>query len=115
MNRVIVAGTRTCSSFTLVRQAIEMSKFKIDELVSGEARGVDTMAETYAKNRNIPIKLFPADWDGLGKAAGFIRNEQMAKYATHLIAIWNSISPGTQNMIELAKAHGLKYYIYIYD
>ena len=32
----------------------------------------------------------------------------MAKYATHLMAIWEGQSKGTKNMIDLANEHGLK-------
>jgi len=50
----------------------------------------------------------------LGKAAGFIRNAEMAEYADALIAFWDGRSKGTKHMIDLAKKHGLKVKIQFY-
>lgn len=56
----------------------------------------------------------PADWDGKGKAAGYIRNAEMADYADALIAFWDDESRGTGNMIALAQDKGLKVRIISY-
>lgn len=77
-------------------------------IVSGGARGADTMAEDYARRYNLPFKLFEADWDFHGKAAGYVRNKEMAKYGTHLVAFHDGISKGTTHMINLAKEYELK-------
>ncbi|GAA4139709.1 hypothetical protein GCM10022216_18100 [Sphingobacterium kyonggiense] len=61
----------------------------------------------FAQCNGIPIKQFPADWSQ-GKKAGYLRNKQMAKYATHLIAICDGESKGTKNIIDLANEHDLK-------
>ena len=60
-----------------------------------------------------PLKIFPAEWDKYGKAAGPIRNEQMAKYASEadrgiLVAFPVGESKGTRNMIKLARQYGLE-------
>lgn len=75
----------------------------ISEVVSGTARGADRRGEAWANMNNISIKRFPADWDKYGKAAGHIRNAEMAKYADAAIIFWNGVSPGTRSMIDLAK------------
>lgn len=60
---------------------------------------------------------FPANWAAFGKRAGYIRNEQMAKYAVEdgscgmLIAFWDGKSRGTKHMIDLANKHGLKVHV----
>ena len=54
------------------------------------------------------VAYFPADWDKYGKAAGFIRNEQMAQNADALVVFWDGKSRGTKNMIELAAKYKLK-------
>lgn len=110
--RVIVAGSRTVWNYSIVSQAIKESGFDITEIVSGHARGVDDRAEFYARKNLIPLKVFPADWDKYGAAAGPIRNKQMAEYADALIAIWDMKSRGTKNMIEQAKKCNLQIYIY---
>ncbi|WP_197026348.1 hypothetical protein [Polaribacter sp. Hel_I_88] len=50
---------------------------------------------------------FPAEWNKFGKAAGPVRNKEMAIYADALIAFWDGKSRGTKNMIQLAKQNGL--------
>ena len=56
---------------------------------------------------NYPIKRFPADWENLGRGAGYVRNVQMAFYADALIAFWDGESRGTKHMIDIAKEKGL--------
>ena len=126
--KTIIAGSRNIKEYSIVKQAIRQSGFEITEVVSGMAPGVDSLAEDWAIENNIEISPYPAQWEDLtltpcyvkynkfGKPynvlAGHNRNEQMAKYADALIAIWDGKSPGTKNMIELAKKYNLKIYIY---
>lgn len=74
----------------------------------GNCRGADKLGENYAYLYGEDAKQFPADWKNYGKSAGYIRNKQMAEYATHLIALWDGQSKGTKSMIDLAKQYGLK-------
>ena len=105
--KVIVAGSRTIHDYALVVNAIHASGYEIDELVSGGARGVDSMGETWAYAHNVPIKQFPAEWDKYGKSAGFRRNEVMAKYADALILVWDGQSHGSAHMLKTARAQCL--------
>lgn len=98
--KVIVAGSRHIDSVAAVNAAILGSGFKITELVSGRCEGVDQTAEALARLHGLPVKEFPANWSKHGKAAGPIRNREMAEYADALIAIWDGESRGTKNMIE---------------
>lgn len=84
------------------------------EIVSGACpNGADRMGELWAKEYSVPIKLFPADWDTHGNAAGPIRNRQMALYCDRAIIFWDGKSAGTKNMItQLQKAN--KPYTIIY-
>lgn len=112
--KIIIAGSRNIVDYELIKDAIKKSNTNTmaTEIVSGGARGVDRMGECWAKQNNIPIKIFLADWNQFGKSAGYIRNEQMAKYADALLAVWDGKSRGTKHMIDLAKKYGLKVYIY---
>lgn len=69
-----------------------------EEIVSGGARGIDRDGEDYANDRSIKLTIFDADWDTHGKAAGPIRNKQMAEYADALLLIWDGSSPGSKSM-----------------
>lgn len=85
-------------------------KFGIDEIISGGASGVDKLAEEYAFLHQIPFKLFQADWEKYGKAAGPIRNREMAEYANALLA-FDKGTKGTQNMIDIARKYHLKGFV----
>ena len=109
--KVIIAGSRNITEYAVVIQAIKESFFDITEVVSGGARGVDSLGEQFAGEYAKDFKLFPADWAALGKKAGYVRNTQMAKYAEALIAIWDGQSKGTEHMINQARQYGLQIYI----
>jgi hypothetical protein len=64
------------------------------------APGADRLAVQFAKRHEVQLYEFPADWDGYGKAAGFIRNKQMAEFSHGLLAFWNGESKGTAHMIK---------------
>lgn len=99
--------------YEFLSEKVSLHKESISEVVSGAARGADSLGELFAKENNIPVKQFPADWNAHGRAAGPIRNRQMAEYADVLIAFWDGKSPGTKNMIEtmLKKGKIVKVYM----
>ncbi len=68
-------------------------------LISGNAKGVDRIAEKYAKEHMIEVKPFIPDWDTYRKSAGMKRNVEMAKVSDMLIAFWDRESNGTGHMI----------------
>lgn len=100
--KTIIAGVRGLTDGDLVfREVNRLNAFlHITEVFSGRATGADYWGEEWAKANNVPIRPFPADWAGLGKKAGPIRNNQMADLADALIAFWDGFSPGTKNMLE---------------
>lgn len=108
----IIAGGRNITEYKYVDVACKKAPWIITEVVSGMARGVDTLGEEWARKHNIPIKQFPANWDKYGRRAGPIRNEQMGDYANALIAVWDGKSRGTKHMINYATKKGLKVFVY---
>lgn len=121
--RIIIAGGRDFSNYSLLKQNVDtiVKSFHNENLtiISGTARGADTLGEQYAEEQHLSIRRFPADWDTYGKAAGHIRNAQMAKYASEgtkgiLVAFWNGKSRGTDNMIQTARKKDLEVYIVNY-
>lgn len=109
--KIIIAGGRDIDNWEIVAKAIKESNFDIIEVVSGGARGVDRLGEGFAKLAKLSLKVFSADWNKQGKAAGFIRNRQMAEYADGLIAVWDGKSRGTKNMIDEMKRLGKPVFI----
>lgn len=116
--RVIVAGKRDADrdqSRALLRRGFERQGLmpgEIEAIATGESGVVDGLGKLYAEYHGIRHEPFPADWDKYGKAAGPLRNAQMAKWAAGveggtLVAVWDGKSPGTQDMILNAHRHGL--------
>lgn len=130
--RAIVAGSRSIRGEEGKREVIKAMKnstWHINEIISGGAHGVDTLAIEIAKEYHIDYVVFPANWKKYGKAAGFKGNQKMAWYASlfndsHdakdklkgcLIAIWDGKSSGTKHMIEIAEKNSLPTYVHLVD
>lgn len=97
---VIVAGGRDFNDYALLSTRLDqIFKDTNPVIVCGEARGADLLGRRYAVEHNLSILSYPANWS-LGKRAGFIRNEAMAKVADSLIAFWDGKSHGIKHMIE---------------
>lgn len=103
-------GSRTFKDYIFLKESIEKLNLNITEIISGCALGADRLGEMYAFINKIPVIKFPADWDNFGKAAGSIRNEEMAKHGKILIAFCVNNSSGTLNMINFAKQYNLIVY-----
>lgn len=121
MNKIIIAGGRDFADYSLLE--FEVKKFIVEnnlqlpiEIVSGHARGADTMGERFAHKYKLDLKIFPADWDKYGNRAAPIRNEEMAKYCElqYAIIFWDGQSRGSKNMIERSVNHKLIYKIVKY-
>lgn len=111
--KTIITGSTSIKDYNLVVAALERINWELSEIVSGGSQGVDSLAERYAQEHQIPIKTFLADRETYGKAAIPIRNAQMAKYADVLVAIWDGNSPGTSNMLTEAKELGLRVVVFL--
>jgi len=112
--KVIIAGSRTIQDFKVVNRALNNSGLEpsvVTEIVSGTAHGVDRLGEQIAQKHGIQVKRFPAGWDRYGKAAGYRRNAEMAKYADVLVAVWDGKSKGTMHMIDLMEKEGKPVYV----
>lgn len=110
--KVIIAGSRHITDYVEVCSAIRKSDFHITEVVSGCAKGPDTLGIEWANNRRIPVKRFPADWSR-GSGAGLARNWEMSYYAEGLIALWDGQSKGTKHMIDAARSRGLQVHVHL--
>jgi hypothetical protein len=103
--KVLIAGSISIDKY---RAFYEVEKLMlvdptdpIEEFVTGCCHtGPDQVPFLYADilKDGINITKFPANWGKHGKAAGQIRNKQMAEYTNVLILIWDGKSPGSKNM-----------------
>jgi hypothetical protein len=137
---VIIAGSRSFTDITLVSKAVDASGWRqgIELLITGGARGIDTLAERYAREQQLPVVVISADWSNIAvpgvvvkrnargpynAAAGMQRNEAMAlraieesrsrQCATGLILIWDGTSSGSANMRRTALRRRLQLFEFV--
>ena len=114
MKRILVCGGRDFDDRNLLFEVLDgVVKGKDDvEIVSGHAKGADTLAEEYAAENGIILSVFAPDWKKYGKAAGTMRNKDMLDYISEeepvVVAFWNGKSKGTENSIETARKMGIE-------
>lgn len=112
--RIIIAGGRDFDDYERVRQAARGIVQSGDTILSGGARGADSLGEKFAERNRLGLEKHPADWERHGKGAGFLRNHQMSLCADALIAFWDGRSRGTKNMIEQAHKARLETHVFYY-
>ena len=110
--RLVIAGSRDFNDYALLSKAVDKHLGdKVDDakiiIISGTAPGADQLGERYAKEKGYKLECYPADWGHYGKAAGPVRNMNMANVADGVIVFWDGESSGTKNMIETAKAKNI--------
>lgn len=77
-------------------------------IINGRGRGVDSASSDWAVVNYAQLKEYPADWDTHGKAAGFIRNQQMLDKGKPDLVIAFPGGTGTADMVRRAKKAGIE-------
>lgn len=80
----------------------------VSEIVSGGARGIDTLAKEFAIKNGIKLTEFLPKYNLYGKGAPIERNEEIAYYADEVIAFWDGISKGTEYTVSFFRKLGKK-------
>ena len=119
--KVIVADGRDFADYAYLKEKLDEvfgSLGDLDshpiEIISGMAKGADTLGIRYAEEHKLTMVLYPANWKKYPRMAGILRNMNMLVTATHLVAFWDGKSHGTKHMIEIAKAKGIPVWIFDY-
>jgi len=77
-------------------------------IISGCARGADTLGIEWAEAKGVEVARFPADWKTHGRAAGPIRNQQMLEEGKPDLVVAFPGARGTADMIRRARAAGVE-------
>jgi predicted Rossmann fold nucleotide-binding protein DprA/Smf involved in DNA uptake len=100
--KIAVVGSRSLDNYQLVKSILEQYTFS--QIVSGGAKGIDTLAEQYSDELGLiePLVILP-DWKQYNRGAGAVRNREIVDTADFVVAIWDGKSKGTQISINHAK------------
>ena len=109
--KLAVVGSRTFDDYKKLERHLDGLDGPITLIVSGGARGADSLAERYANEHAITTKIFYPDWNQFGKSAGYRRNKDIVDFSDALIAFRVNRSKGTTHSINLALEKGIPVYI----
>lgn len=119
----LVVGSRGFNDYSLMCEKLDflLKDKKYVVIVSGGAKGADSLAERYAREHGHELKVFQANWDAYGKSAGYKRNEEMHLFISVpsgreriVVAFWDGSSKGTAHNFELATKYNNPIEVYRY-
>lgn len=98
--KIAIVGSRTAGEqdYWLIDAHIPA---QITLIVSGGARGADSLARRYARQHGLPLEEFLPDYETFGRMAPIYRNHQIVGRADYIMCLWDGKSPGTRHVISL--------------
>lgn len=103
--KVAIIGSRS-----LAGKSIDFSAYLpkgVSTIISGGAKGIDTMAAEYAVSHGINLMVFRPNYERYGgRIAPLRRNHNIVSAADEVLAFWDGVSHGTMYTVNLAKQLG---------
>lgn len=103
--RIGIVGSRDYPDLNQVREYVRTLP-RGTVVVTGGAKGVDTVAEEEARRRKLKVVVHRAQWEKHAKSAGIIRNKVLVNDCDEVVAFWDNESAGTKNTISVASKAG---------
>jgi predicted Rossmann fold nucleotide-binding protein DprA/Smf involved in DNA uptake len=106
--KLAVIGSRSFDDYSLLQRTLAdlVRTEKITHIVSGGARGADSLAERFAAENNLETVIFIPDWKKHGKGAGMVRNRLIIDASDMVLAFWDGASTGTKHSLAYARRQG---------
>lgn len=104
--RVLVCGGRNFADYKLLTSTLDQlhgQQAKITSIIHGGAKGADTLAGEWADSRQVQCKVYDAQWNTFGRAAGPIRNQKMLSIQNPNIVVAFAGGNGTWDMIKRSR------------
>lgn len=116
--KLAIIGSRSFNDYDFLKQTVsEFLKHNFltcTHIVSGGAKGADTLAHQFALEHELEMIVFKPNWKLYGKRGGVIRNTDIVENADIIIAFWDGISTGTKNALDKATALNKRTVVKIY-
>ena len=100
--KLLIAGSRSITNFNLEEHIPE----GVELIISGGAKGMDTLAEQYADAHGIEKLIVRPQYEKYGRVAPIKRNEEMVDACDAVLAIWDGESKGTKYTLNYARKKG---------
>ncbi len=97
--KLLIAGSRGITDFNLA----EHIPSNVTVIISGGAKGIDTLAEQYADEHGLEKIIIKPDYNKYRRGAPLKRNEEMVELADEVLIIWDGASKGTKYTADYAK------------
>lgn len=124
--KLAIIGSRSFANYALLDDTImkyflnhsvihgeDIDPYVFDEIVSGGAKGADSLGAEFAKKNNIKLTEFLPDYKKNGKDAPLIRNIDIVHASDFVLAFWDGKSTGTGHTLFNAR-HAKKNTLIIY-
>jgi hypothetical protein len=111
--KVAVIGSRTFNDYTLLKKTLDDIP-GLSVIISGGAKGADSLAEQWAQEKGIETMVFKPDWAKYGRGAGVVRNRLIIEDCDCCIAFWDGVSKGTKSSIDHCNKLNKKITVHIF-
>ena len=99
--KIAVIGSRTFDDYNRLKRILDL--YPATTIVSGGAKGADSLGERYADEKGIKKEIYVPQWDLFGKKAGFMRNTTIIENCDMVVAFWDAESKGTKDSLDKAQ------------
>lgn len=106
--KIAIIGSRKVGNINFAEEIAKHYQFGCDDIIiSGGAKGIDTLAAEFAKTHKLGLIELCPDYEKKGRAAIFIRNRAIIDNSDLVIAFWDGISKGTKYTLDYARKKGM--------
>jgi hypothetical protein len=110
--RTLIAGSKDIDNIRIIQKAIEASRFRINEVVSGTGRGAAHLGEQWARRRGLSVRRIEPDRQRAGQVSAAERARELIRHADALIVIWDGRNQEMLKLINRARSRGLKVHVH---
>lgn len=108
--KLAVIGSKDFSDYNLLKSILNKEK-EIEQIISGGAKGADSLVRKYAHGNNIKFLEFSPNYEKNGNEAKHIRDRLIVENCDKIIAFYDEKCEGTKYTMDYARQ--LKKHVYV--